>query len=163
LAIYSTHQPRTLAIGSSREVKRRSSLLPDAYARWRATEVGRITDEIELQLMLELLGDVRDRKVLDVGCGDGVLAVCLAKRGAHVTAVDRSPAMIGAARRRAQDAGVRVDFCVARAEALPFGPNHFDLIVAVTILCVVAEPKDAFAETRRVLRNGGRLVIGELG
>jgi 2-polyprenyl-3-methyl-5-hydroxy-6-metoxy-1,4-benzoquinol methylase len=144
-------------------VRRRSSLLPDAYARWRATEVGRITDEFELQLILELLGDVHGRRVLDVGCGDGVLAVTLAQRGAQVTGVDRSPVMIEAARRRAQDAGVCIDFCVARAEALPFGQNRFDLIVAVTILCFVAEPQDVFAEVRRVLRHGGCLVIGELG
>jgi len=138
-------------------------LVSDAYTSWRQSEVGRITDEIELGLMLELLGDVRDRRVLDIGCGDGALAVCLARRGADVTGIDASPAMIAAARQRALDAGVPVNFCVGRAEELPFGASSFDLAAAVTVLCFIPDATRTFTEASRVIHHGGRLVIGELG
>jgi hypothetical protein len=45
-------------------------LSPEAYTRWRASEIGAITERLESQLILELVGDVGGRRVLDVGCGD---------------------------------------------------------------------------------------------
>ncbi|MGQ5701215.1 class I SAM-dependent methyltransferase [Sandaracinobacteroides sp. A072] len=136
---------------------------PDAYAVWRASDVGRITEDLERRLILELAGDVRGRHVLDVGCGDGELAVEFARRGAVVTAMDSSEAMIGAARARALREGVDVDFRVGLAQDLPCGRDRFDLVTAVTILCFVEHPSPVFREVARVLRPGGRLVIGELG
>jgi len=93
---------------------------PDAYARWRASEVGVITERLERELILDLIGDVDDRRVLDVGCGDGDLAVDLAERGAHVAGVDASAAMIGAAKQRAAREMVDIDFRVGTAQQLPF-------------------------------------------
>lgn len=135
---------------------------PDTYARWRASSLGAITEDLQHALVLRLIGDVTGRSVLDVGCGDGKLAVELARRGAHVTAVDVSPAMIEAARTRAAAAGVRLDLRLAATQALPFAASQFDIVTAITILCFVADAKPAFAEIARVLKPGGRLVIGEL-
>jgi ubiquinone/menaquinone biosynthesis C-methylase UbiE len=50
-----------------------------------------------------------------------------------------------------------------RAEALPFADETFDRVVAVTILCFIQQADDAIAEMARVLKPGGRIVIGELG
>jgi ubiquinone/menaquinone biosynthesis C-methylase UbiE len=137
--------------------------MADAYAGWRGTEVGRITDEIELTLILELVGELRGRRVLDIGCGDGALAVRLARGGAIVTGIDAAPPMIAAARRKAVDAGVEVEFCIGRAEALPFDAGSFDLVVAVTVLCFIPDATTTFSEASRVTALGGRFVIGELG
>ena len=63
---------------------------PECYARWRASEIGATTERLERQLILELVGDVGGRRVLDVGCGDGEFAVALTKRGAIVTGIDAS-------------------------------------------------------------------------
>nr|WP_272877284.1 class I SAM-dependent methyltransferase [Neoroseomonas eburnea] len=125
--------------------------------------MGTIAERLERRLILELLGDVRGRRILDLGCGDGDFAIELARRGADVTGIDASPAMIEDAGRRAESEGVPVDFRPAGAEALPFPTGHFDIVVAVTILCFVADAAPVFREVARVLRPGGALVIGELG
>ncbi len=136
---------------------------PDAYARWRASELGAITERLERRLILELAGDVAGRAVLDLGCGDGELALALVKRGALATGIDASPAMIDAARRRAMQQGAEVALQVATAEHLPFPAERFDIVTAITVLCFIDDPAPVLREISRVLRPGGRLVIGELG
>ncbi|MEQ9640575.1 MAG: class I SAM-dependent methyltransferase [Alphaproteobacteria bacterium] len=135
----------------------------DSYAKWRRSRLGRITDALEQQLLLELLGDVAGLDVLDVGCGDGALTYALSRRGAHATGLDPDPLMIAEAGARAEAASVSIDLVRGRAEALPFADETFDRVVAVTVLCFIPEPDRAIAEMSRVLKPGGRLVIGELG
>jgi ubiquinone/menaquinone biosynthesis C-methylase UbiE len=142
---------------------RRADLGPDTYARWRASEIGAITEGLERRLILEVAGGVAERTVLDVGCGDGDLAVELAKGGAIVTGIDASAVMIDAARTRAKQQGVEVLFRVGNAERLPFPAEQFDIVTAITILCFVEDAMPVFQEIARVLKPGGRLVIGELG
>jgi len=136
---------------------------PDAYVRWRASEIGAVTERLERKLILELVGDVRGRRVLDVGCGDGELALELAMRGAIVTGIDASAAMIEAAKDRARRHNADITFQVALAEHLPFPAEQFDLVTAITILCFVDDAAPVFREIARVLQSEGRLVIGELG
>jgi ubiquinone biosynthesis O-methyltransferase len=136
---------------------------PEVYARWRASEIGATTERLERELIFELAGEVRDRRVLDVGCGDGEFAVELAARGAFVTGIDASAAMIEAAKSRAKQHNASITFQVATAENLPFAAEQFDLVTAITILCFVGDASPVFREVARVLRPGGRLVIGELG
>ena len=136
---------------------------PQAYQSWRTTSLGAVTEAIEQRLILELMGDLEEARVLDVGCGDGVLTCAAASRGAHVTGVDSDPAMLDAARSRAGRAGVKAEFLDGRIERLPFADASFDLVAAVTVLCFVDEASLAVREMARVLRPGGRLVLGELG
>ena len=139
------------------------NLGPVAYTRWRASEIGATTEQLESQLVLELVGDLHGRRVLDVGCGDGEFALELAKRGAVVTGIDASAAMIDAAKRRATQHNVDITFQVGMAEQLAFSAERFDVVTAITILCFVGDAAPVFREIARVLRPGGRLVIGELG
>ena len=136
---------------------------PEAYSRWRASEIGATTERLESQLVLELVGNVGGRKVLDVGCGDGELALELAKRGAVVTGIDASAAMIDAAKRRAVQHNADIMFQVATAQQIPFAAEQFDVVTAITVLCFVEDASPVFREIARVLRPGGRLIIGELG
>lgn len=136
---------------------------PDVYARWRASELGALTERLERELVLDRIGDVAGRSVLDLGCGDGDLAIALSQRGARVVGIDASSQMIAAATARASREHADVAFQLATAAALPFPAQQFDLVVAVTILCFVADAAPVFNEIARVLRSGGRLVICELG
>jgi len=136
---------------------------PDVYAQWRASDIGAITEQLQRRLILFLLGDVNGRRVLDVGCGDGDLAIELRRHGAVVTGIDASPDMIKAAIARAKREGLEIEFAVGAAERIPFAPAQFDALVAITILCFVAHAGPIFREIARLLRPGGLLVIGELG
>jgi SAM-dependent methyltransferase len=138
-------------------------LTPNAYSPWRASELGAITEQLERQLILELVGDDPGRRMLDIGCGDGEFALELKRRGAAVVGIDASAEMIDAARARAARESADVRFEVAVAERLPFADGQFDLVTAITILCFVADAAPVFQEIARVMRPGGRLVIGELG
>ncbi len=136
---------------------------PGAYASWRATSLGAITEAIELRAILGLMGELRGARVLDAGCGDGALVRAAASRGAEVTGVDPDPAMLAAARSRAAGAGLRAVFLEGRVERLPFPDACFDVVASVTVLCFVPDAASAMREMARVLRPGGCLVIGELG
>jgi SAM-dependent methyltransferase len=136
---------------------------PGLYAGWRGSELGEITEAIEDRLLLRLLGEVAGHDVLDVGCGDGSLALELSRRGARVTGVDANPEMIERAVARAAAAGAEVTFAVGAGQRLPFPDACFDVVLAKTVLCFVADAETMIAEMARVLRPGGRFVIGELG
>lgn len=137
--------------------------LSPAYAAWRQSDLGRITDALEQELILDLVGPPSGLKVLDVGCGDGILALELSRRGARVAGADASDRMIAAARARANQEGQDIPFQIAKAETLPFDTASFDVVVAITVLCVIEDAEAALQEMARVLKPGGRLIIGELG
>lgn len=137
--------------------------LPAAYRAWRASELDRITDRIEEELILGLIGPVEGKRVLDVGCGDGMLSVTMAEAGAHVTGLDADPHMLAAARERASKVEAKVTFIEGDARQLPFADDTFDVVVAITVLCFVVDTDRAMSEMARVLRPGGHLVISELG
>jgi SAM-dependent methyltransferase len=136
---------------------------PKLYAEWRSADLGALTERLERALILELAGDPAGRDVLDIGCGDGDLAFDLWRRGARVCGIDLSPEMIAAAAAGARREKVPIAIAVGGAEQLPFAEAQFDLVIAVTILCLIPDAAPVFREIARVLRPGGRLVIGELG
>jgi SAM-dependent methyltransferase len=105
---------------------------------------------------LAAAGDLASRRVLDVGCGTGAVAVHLARRhGCTVVGVDPSPEMLAVARRKESE---RVRFEQARAEELPFADGSFERAIMVSVVHHLDAAK-AFAEIHRVLRPGGRLAI----
>lgn len=97
-------------------------------------------------------------RVLDVGCGTGVLLEALARLvpEAESAGVDRSAAMLSVAESRLDDG---VLLCRAGAEALPFVDESFDRVVSTSVFHFVHERVAALREMHRVLRPGGTLVI----
>jgi len=119
----------------------------------------------ERPAMLELLPPVAGTRVLDAGCGTGWYAAELAMRGASVTAIDASAAMIGHARRRfasaaLADAARLVELRVGDLEQpLSFASDRaFDGIVSSLVLHYLFDWSATLAEFQRVLKPGGWLV-----
>ena len=96
--------------------------------------------------------------VADLGCGTGALAAELAPRVRRVIAVDRSAAMLRAARRRCA-AHANVELHEARLEALPIADGRCEAALLVLVLAYLDDPAAALREARRVLGPGGRLVV----
>lgn len=136
---------------------------PDSYARWRSSLLGRVTEQIEQEAVLAAAGELEGLSVLDAGCGDGAYSLLARRRGARVIGIDTSEAMLDAAREKAHVAGATIDFVDASAERLPFASESFDAVFMVTLLCLLNVPSLAVREVHRVLRPGGRLIVGELG
>jgi ubiquinone/menaquinone biosynthesis C-methylase UbiE len=106
------------------------------------------------------LGDVAGKSILDFGCGHGMAAVVLARRGARVTAMDLSAGYLAEACRRAGANERDIDFVQANGERLPFADGSFDGIWGNAILHHLDLAVTA-RELRRVLRPGGAAVFCE--
>ena len=137
---------------------------PDVYSTWRASSLGEIVEVLEHRLLLRLAGDLRDRAVLDVGCGDGTLTLALARAGAaSVIGCDIDPRMISHAVARGARQQDAVHYTVADAARLPFADRSFELVTVVTVLAFIPDAEGAVREMARVLKPGGSLIVGELG
>jgi ubiquinone/menaquinone biosynthesis C-methylase UbiE len=111
------------------------------------------------RILALVLGGRGPLDALDAGCGTGFLSFELAARGQRVVGVDFAPAMIAEARRKAGARSGVVRFEEADAEALPFPPRHFDLVISRHVLWTLPHPEAAIDEWMRVLRPGGRLAV----
>jgi SAM-dependent methyltransferase len=118
----------------------------------------RPADELwhESMELLVQLGDLRGRRVLEVGCGTGRFAALLAERHAcRVWGVDVSAEMLAVARQRVPRG---VGLKLAAAEDLPFRDGTFERVVMTLVVHHLDRPR-AFAELIRVLQPGGRVAI----
>ena len=96
-------------------------------------------------------------RVLDVGCGTGVVAITAARLGAIVTAIDLTPQLLDRARENARLAQVQVDWHEGDVESLPFEDGRFDAVVSQFGHIFAPRPEVTVSEMLRVLRPGGTL------
>ena len=100
----------------------------------------------------------RVAKVLDLGCGTGMLLSELARRSELVVGVDSSPEMLELARKRRDSAAL----VLADADYLPFANRSFDAVVSVTLLQNMPDPAATVGEVARVVKPGGIVIITTL-
>jgi SAM-dependent methyltransferase len=113
-----------------------------------------------LEYAFHLLGDVRGKRVLDLGCGSGENTVPLLMRGAEVIAIDISPEMIAAAGKRLATAGLHAVLQVGSAYDTGLEAESFDMVFCVSLLHHL-DIAAARQEIQRVLAPGGHLIVKE--
>ncbi len=109
---------------------------------------------------MDLLGDVRGKKILDCGCGVGHTSIMLAKKGAIVTGFDTSGEDLDTARELAEINGVNIDFREHPFESTDYPDEHFDLLFGAFILHHV-DLERSCPEISRVIAKDGKAVFIE--
>ena len=122
----------------------------DGYERERGVGYHRLLDDLEMQIVAPL---ARGQRVLEVGCGTGLILGRIAHHAASARGVDFSAGMLRAARARG------LDVVLGSATNLPFADASFDLVCSFKVLAHVPEIGKALAEIARVVRPGGRMVL----
>ena len=126
------------------------SLIADYYNKkndyWDSFEKGRV---------LPLLGNVEGLKILDVGGGNGRLAVKLVEIGGDVTVVDVSEEMI----KNIKIKSSKLKTVIGDAESLPFENESFDIVIATFLIVHLKDLRLFFDEAYRVLKPGGKFLL----
>ncbi len=128
-----------------------------AYDAWFERPWGRHATATEHRMLLAAAGPVAGATVLDAGCGTGRFAHRLETEGADVIGVDRDADALAIARTRT--AGMLL---LGDTHQLPLADRSVDVAFAVTVCEFTADPARVFAELARVVRPGGRVVLGSL-
>jgi len=131
----------------------------EEYDDKRFSRGGRLIDRREKQAVLDALSPLEDKRVLEIACGTGRFTVMLAERGADITGLDISAAMLSQGRTKARQLGVddRVEFIRGDAARLPFPDDHFDVVLAMRFFHLIPDPERFLAEMRRV--TSGEIVF----
>ncbi len=116
--------------------------------------VERIKDHFELDPSASSLGDLR---ILDVGCGGGLLAEPLAQMGAQVVGVDASPGNVAAARLHAEQAGVQLDYRLGEPNDVLAPGEQFDIVMALEVVEHVRDMPIFVNAAARCVAPGGLL------
>jgi len=103
------------------------------------------------------------RRVLDVGCGGGLLAEAMARRGASVTGIDLAPEALAVARLHAIESGVEVEYRQEAVESLAAAaPAGYDLVTCLEMLEHVPDPAAIVASLARLVRPGGHVICSTI-
>lgn len=101
-------------------------------------------------------------RLLDIGCGGGLLSEPMARLGAEVVGADAAEGNIPVARLHAGEAGLAIDYRHTTAEALAAAGEGFDVVLAMEIVEHVADPQGFVTTCRGLLRPGGVLIMSTL-
>ncbi|MDX8047072.1 class I SAM-dependent methyltransferase [Gracilibacillus sp. S3-1-1] len=148
-------------LGTEEAIKRWDTFA-DTYSK-NHTEQGDLHKEVFLNpTLFSLMGNIKNKKVLDAGCGEGYLSRIFYKSGAIVTAVDYSPRMIEITKERTPN-DLLIDYRQGNCEDLnTLEDNSFDLIVSNMVIQDLANYDKAFQEMYRLLVDGGSFIFSIL-
>lgn len=104
-----------------------------------------------------IIDNIKNHKILDIGCGGGLLAEEFAKLGANVVGIDPSENAINKAKDHAKLNKLKIKYLVGRAEELPFN-EYFDTVICADVLEHVDDLEKCISEISRVLKPGGLLL-----
>ncbi len=113
-----------------------------------------------LEYAFHLLGEIRDKTVVDLGCGSGENLIPLIHRGAHVIGIDISPELISIAQRRLNEAGLSASVRVGSAYQTELPDESVDVVFCMSLIHHL-DIAPIRKEMQRVLRPGGSIVVKE--
>ena len=122
--------------------------------KFNPTRISYIRQEIEKKFAIN-----SDLKILDVGCGGGLIAEPFAKIGASVTAIDASEKNIAVAKIHAQKSGLNIDYRVCAAEEMT---EKFDVVFALEIIEHVADVEKFIQSCANLVKPNGMLFIATM-
>lgn len=129
-----------------------------ALGRWQSNTIGWGLFEVP-ETQLQVLGDVTDLDVIELGCGTAYFSGWLARRGARPVGVDLSPEQLATARRCQLECAIDFPLLEANGESVPLPDDTFDLVISEYGASVWCDPKLWVPEAARLLRQGGKLVF----
>ena len=141
-----------------KEARKNYNLMAESYHRTRTNKKtnGWFYNEwLEMPTTLKLLGNVRGKTILDMGCGTGLYTRILKRRGATVYGLDISEGMLAIARREVPG----VEFVYGTAEKLPYKNKSFDIVLAALMMEYFSCWDKVLEEVRRVLKPKGIFVF----
>jgi 2-polyprenyl-6-hydroxyphenyl methylase/3-demethylubiquinone-9 3-methyltransferase len=137
-----------------------------AHRWWDAGSEFRPLHEINplrLEWIADVAGGLAGKRVLDVGCGGGILTEAMATQGAQVTGIDLSDRALGVARLHLLESGIDVDYRLVAAEALAAEmPAAFDVVTCMEMLEHVPDPASTVHACATLAKPGGALVFSTL-
>ncbi len=139
------------------ETRRTYNAIADEWHGRRSKGKGFFNEFLDMPNTLAVLGDIRGKSVLDVGCGTGLFARAMMRRVARVWGIDISEKEIEIAKGECRGA----DFRVGSASRLPYGSGRFDIVLIALAFTHFDDMDSALGEVRRVLRPHGRLVVSD--
>lgn len=110
---------------------------------------------LENRFILGCMGNLKGKRLLDIGSGLGESSVYFALRGAQVTMVDISPGMIQAGRELASKYGVKIDFIISAIEDLDVDADRYDFVYLANTIHHVPAREAIFGKIHRALKPGG--------
>ena len=131
----------------------------DRYAR-RYSHFVRADQEAYAQMLEWIRPAVRDRTVLELATGTGVIAHGIVHEAASIEATDASAGMIDVARSHSRSR--KLHFSVQDMRYLPYADGSFEVVIAANVLHLLPEPDKALDEAARVLAPGGLLIVPTL-
>lgn len=107
---------------------------------------------------------LKDLKLLDIGCGGGLVSEPMARLGASVTGVDAAEGNIKTALVHAEEGGLSIDYRHGTAEQLleQGGPGQFDVVLNLEVVEHVAEPESFLRDCARLVKPGGMMIVGTI-
>ena len=115
------------------------------------------------QFIIQHAGDLFDKKIIDVGCGGGILAESLAKLGAKVTGIDMGTEPLNIAKLHALESGVTVDYQKITAEEQAKNhPHTFDMVTCMEMLEHVPDPESIIQACAQMVKPGGLVFFSTL-
>lgn len=138
----------------------------DLASRWwdRDGECKPLHDINPLRLdYIDQRAGLTGHRVIDVGCGGGILSEAMAHRGAEVTGIDLGEAPLSVARLHQQQSGVEVDYqCISAEDMAAQQPGSFDVVVCFEMLEHVPDPGSVIKACARLAKPGGHVFFSTI-